>query len=259
MQAIAWNTDWHSLERKLANNASPCMKHRWTLIWMNKWLNQLYVWFKVPKGYSPVTLTFTLTPLIVVIDPLWIQLYLTWANVLQCDTPTLQSLWNVIKRFVAWFKVPKGYSPVTLTFTLTPLIVVIDPLWIQLYLTWANVLQCDTPTLQSLWNVIKRFVAWYLALSAQINFLLSWLDSGFFFPKLSGSCHVNNTRRCCAVEFSRNTQSWQLWHFCRTSNGNELLIVTSRINFNANLHLTWCFESKFMSLTDNCIYLNFQI
>ena len=29
------------------------------------------------------------------------------------------------------------------------------------------------------------------------------------------------------IEFSRNTQSWQCWHFCTTSNKNKLEVVTS--------------------------------
>ena len=49
-------------------------------------------------------------------------------------------------------------------------------------------------------------------------------------------------------EFSRNTQSWQCWHYCTTLNGNKLVIVTSWINFNANVHLSWHFEPKYGQL-----------
>ena len=43
-------------------------------------------------------------------------------------------------------------------------------------------------------------------------------------------------------EFSRNTQSWQCWHFCTTSNLNKLEAVKKLISLKANLHLPWCFE-----------------
>ena len=38
-------------------------------------------------------------------------------------------------------------------------------------------------------------------------------------------------------EFSRNTQSWQHWHFCTTSNVNKLETVKNLMNFKVNLHL----------------------
>ena len=44
-------------------------------------------------------------------------------------------------------------------------------------------------------------------------------------------------------EFSRKTHSWELWHFCMTSNGNKLRMVTSW-----KKHLQWCFEIKWMWL-----------
>ena len=35
------------------------------------------------------------------------------------------------------------------------------------------------------------------------------------------------------LEFSRNTQSWQRWHFCTTSNGNkQIYICHSALNYN---------------------------
>ena len=43
------------------------------------------------------------------------------------------------------------------------------------------------------------------------------------------------------IEFSRNIQSWQCWHFCTTSNGNKLEVVTSGINVNANIYI--CHEA----------------
>ena len=46
------------------------------------------------------------------------------------------------------------------------------------------------------------------------------------------------------VEFSYNTQSWQCWHLCTTSNGNKLETIEGQISFNANLHLLWHFELK---------------
>ena len=55
----------------------------------------------------------------------------------------------------------------------------------------------------------------------------------------SGSSAATSTR---SVEFSRNTQNWQHWHFCTNSNGNILETVENGINFNANWYLPWCFE-----------------
>ena len=49
-----------------------------------------------------------------------------------------------------------------------------------------------------------------------------------------------------SIGFSRNAQSWQCWHFCTTSNGNKLIIVTSWINFDATVHLTCYFEPKYI-------------
>ena len=42
-----------------------------------------------------------------------------------------------------------------------------------------------------------------------------------------------------SIEFSRNTQSWQCWHFCTISNGNRstLEIVDSWINFSTHWQL----------------------
>ena len=53
-----------------------------------------------------------------------------------------------------------------------------------------------------------------------------------------------------SCEFFRNVQIWQCWHLCTTSNGNKLVLVTSWINFDANLHLMWYFGSKCM--TNSC-------
>ena len=50
------------------------------------------------------------------------------------------------------------------------------------------------------------------------------------------------------IEFFRNTQSWQCWYFCTTSNRNKLGMVTSWINVYAILHLSCYFELKFMWL-----------
>ena len=50
------------------------------------------------------------------------------------------------------------------------------------------------------------------------------------------------------TSFCRNTQSWQYWHFCTTSNGNKLEMITSWIHFNANLRLLQCFEIKIIWL-----------
>ena len=46
------------------------------------------------------------------------------------------------------------------------------------------------------------------------------------------------------IRVSRNTQSWQHWHFWTTSNGNKLETVESQISFSANLNLSRCFELK---------------
>ena len=60
----------------------------------------------------------------------------------------------------------------------------------------------------------------------------------------------NDTNRSMHhIQFSRNTQSWQCWHFCTTPNGNKVVMVNCWINFDANLHLTCYFESRYMSLT----------
>ena len=51
-----------------------------------------------------------------------------------------------------------------------------------------------------------------------------------------------------AIEFSRNTQSWQHWHFCTTSNVNNFETAKSSIYFNAHLPLSWCVDIKLKSL-----------
>ena len=43
-------------------------------------------------------------------------------------------------------------------------------------------------------------------------------------------------------EFSRNTQSWQCWHFCTTSNVNKLETVKDIVHFKVNLHSSWCYK-----------------
>ena len=58
------------------------------------------------------------------------------------------------------------------------------------------------------------------------------------------SCMASTYNNATTSEFSRNTQSWQCWHFCKTFKGNKLGMVTSRINLNVNLHLLWGFEIK---------------
>ena len=52
---------------------------------------------------------------------------------------------------------------------------------------------------------------------------------------------------CCdtwhgLLEFSHNTHILQLWQFCPNSNGNKSEIVNSWNDFNANWHLSWCFQ-----------------
>ena len=46
------------------------------------------------------------------------------------------------------------------------------------------------------------------------------------------------------IEFSRNTQNWQCWHCCTTSDGNKLEMIVSWMNYISNLLLSWCFELK---------------
>ena len=36
-------------------------------------------------------------------------------------------------------------------------------------------------------------------------------------------------------------KSWRFWHLCTTSNGNKLVLATSWINVDTNVHLTWYF------------------
>ena len=60
------------------------------------------------------------------------------------------------------------------------------------------------------------------------------------------------------IEFSRNTKSWQCWHFCTTSSENKFEVVTSGRKFNANLHLSLCFFIK-TEVTDNIIHLIFKV
>ena len=49
----------------------------------------------------------------------------------------------------------------------------------------------------------------------------------------------------CHFQFSRNTRSW--WIFCTTSNGNwETGNGYQLNNFNVNLHLSGCFEIKYI-------------
>ena len=49
-------------------------------------------------------------------------------------------------------------------------------------------------------------------------------------------------------EFSLNTQSWQCWHFCTTSNVNKLKTATSWIKIFANSCLSQCIDVKLMYL-----------
>ena len=49
-------------------------------------------------------------------------------------------------------------------------------------------------------------------------------------------------RRYSWIEYSRNTQKWQHWHYCTTSNGNKLEITESWISFNAKWHFPPCSE-----------------
>ena len=60
-----------------------------------------------------------------------------------------------------------------------------------------------------------------------------------------GKCNSNILHfvlNCGPIEFSRNTQSCQCWHFCTTSNVNKLETVKKLIHLKPNLHLPWCFE-----------------
>ena len=53
--------------------------------------------------------------------------------------------------------------------------------------------------------------------------------------------------------------SLQYWHFCTTSNGNDLGMDTSWIHFNVNLHFSSCSEVKLMSLiTTHDLFPNFM-
>ena len=59
-----------------------------------------------------------------------------------------------------------------------------------------------------------------------------------------------------SIEFSRNTQSWQCWHFCTISNGNRstLDIVDSWIRFQCKLTL-----GTHIEVTDFYILRNMQL
>ena len=52
--------------------------------------------------------------------------------------------------------------------------------------------------------------------------------------------------RITTFEFSRNTQSWQCWHFCATSNVNKLETVKDLVYFKVSLHLSWCYKFLLM-------------
>ena len=63
-----------------------------------------------------------------------------------------------------------------------------------------------------------------------------------------------NVQFLVPVEFSRNTQSWQRWHFCTTSNVNKLETVKNLMSFKVNLHffhgvlnVNWCDEFLYLS------------
>ena len=56
-------------------------------------------------------------------------------------------------------------------------------------------------------------------------------------------CHRNSSFLCVFSSFP--LQSWQCWHLCTTSNGSKLVLVSSWINFDANMY--------------NCIHLDFKI
>ena len=55
----------------------------------------------------------------------------------------------------------------------------------------------------------------------------------------NSSCLKN--RRC---ELSLNTQCYQCWHFCTTSNEKKLEVFANEINFTTNVQLSCCFEYK---------------
>ena len=50
------------------------------------------------------------------------------------------------------------------------------------------------------------------------------------------NAQVSSERGPCMFEFFSNSQSWQLWHFCTSSNGNKLKTVKSPMSYKANLH-----------------------
>ena len=51
----------------------------------------------------------------------------------------------------------------------------------------------------------------------------------FLLHELQNGCCVWWKRNEKTFEFSHNTQNWQCWHFCTTSNENKLEVVTSEI------------------------------
>ena len=60
------------------------------------------------------------------------------------------------------------------------------------------------------------------------------------------------------LEFSRNTQSWQCWYFCITSNANKLEVVNNGINFNEKFTFAMMFYIK-IEVIDNYIHLILKV
>ena len=83
-------------------------------------------------------------------------------------------------------------------------------------------------------------------------------SSEWNLPWLTGA--MFHSMACCSetftFEFFHNAQSWQCWNSRTISNGNKLEVVTNRINFTANLHLSWCIK---IEVTDNYIHLIFEV
>ena len=73
------------------------------------------------------------------------------------------------------------------------------------------------------------------------------VQSGFCYrPKSISLCILTSPflyqrkiviHRRTTIKFSHNTQHWQCWHFCTTSNENKLEVFANEIHFRANVHL----------------------
>ena len=101
-----------------------------------------------------------------------------------------------------------------------------------------------------------RCICWYhffsfLICKRKLTLLGDIFSRGFVY------CMIFVCRAQIVIEFYRNTQSWQCWHFCTTSNVNKLETVKDLVHFKVNYtcldatNFNWCGEFLYLSHFSN--------